>query len=48
LGSVTASVASITSDWNNNFLIWFVFGKYFLEAITEVEEVVSLGYLAFK
>ena len=48
LGSVTASVASITSDWNNNFLIWFVFGEYFLEAITEVEEVVSLGYLAFK
>ena len=41
-------MATVTSNWDNNLFVWFVFGEYFLEAITESEEVLSLGYLAFK
>lgn len=48
LGSLTSSVASVSSDWNHKFCVWLVLREYPLEAITEREEILSLRDFALE
>jgi len=48
LWSISTSVAAVTRDWDHHFDVSSILWEDFLEAITQVEEVVALGDLAFQ
>ena len=45
---VSSSMASIPSNWEYHFLVLLLFHEYFLEAVTEIEEVGLLAQFALQ